>query len=252
MDLIKETPEIFFRTVQLSENQREPIFNIEGINYIYLKRFSIFLVATTRYNTSPLLILEFLTQVSSAIKDFCGILTEESIRKNFVLIYEILDEMLDFGYPQFTNTGKVEPYVVSLPISSNTSKLPSLNFFDKNHKKAEDTHIPITESAKRNDVFIDVIENLHVLFNNQNVLISGFIDGIIKMKSFLTGHPTFTTSFAIDSYFDDYSFHESVDYKDFEFNKKLVITPPKGEFTLMSYRISKEPEFPFKVFSNVN
>jgi AP-4 complex subunit mu-1 len=33
------------------------------------------------------------------IKDFCGVLTEDAIRKNFILIYEILDEML---VPSFT------------------------------------------------------------------------------------------------------------------------------------------------------
>lgn len=98
--------------------------------------------------------------------------------------------MLDFGYPQFTNTGKVEPYVISLPVSTNVSRIPSLSIFDRNHKKAEETHIPITEASKRNDIFVDVIENLHVLFNNQNVAISSFIDGIVKMKSFLVGSPT--------------------------------------------------------------
>jgi AP-1 complex subunit mu len=31
-------------------------------------------------------------------------LEEESIRDNFVVIYELLDEMMDFGYPQTTET----------------------------------------------------------------------------------------------------------------------------------------------------
>lgn len=43
--------------------------------------------------------LEVLQRVQKIIKDFCGILSEESIRKNFVLIYELLDETIDFGYP---------------------------------------------------------------------------------------------------------------------------------------------------------
>ena len=29
---------------------------------------------------------------------------EESIRDNFVLIYELLDELMDFGYPQTTES----------------------------------------------------------------------------------------------------------------------------------------------------
>ncbi len=28
---------------------------------------------------------------------------EESIRDNFVIVYELLDEMMDFGYPQATD-----------------------------------------------------------------------------------------------------------------------------------------------------
>ena len=31
-------------------------------------------------------------------------LEEESIRDNFVLVYELLDEIMDFGYPQTTES----------------------------------------------------------------------------------------------------------------------------------------------------
>jgi AP-4 complex subunit mu-1 len=37
------------------------------------------------------------SSLANLCKDYCGILTEESIRVNFVLIYELLDEALDFG-----------------------------------------------------------------------------------------------------------------------------------------------------------
>ena len=44
--------------------------------------------------------LELLNRIARVIKDYCGVLSEESIRKNFILVYELLDEMLDFGYVQ--------------------------------------------------------------------------------------------------------------------------------------------------------
>lgn len=31
-------------------------------------------------------------------------LEEESIRDNFVIVYELLDELMDFGYPQTTDS----------------------------------------------------------------------------------------------------------------------------------------------------
>ncbi len=45
----------------------------------------------------------FLTQV---FEDYFKDVEEESIRDNFVIIYELLDELLDFGYPQTTD-GKI-------------------------------------------------------------------------------------------------------------------------------------------------
>lgn len=37
-------------------------------------------------------------------------LEEESIRDNFVIIYELLDEVMDFGYPQTTESKILQEY----------------------------------------------------------------------------------------------------------------------------------------------
>lgn len=37
-------------------------------------------------------------------------LEEESIRDNFIIIYELLDEMMDFGYPQTTEAKILQEY----------------------------------------------------------------------------------------------------------------------------------------------
>lgn len=39
-------------------------------------------------------------------REYFSELEEESIRDNFVLLYELLDELMDFGYPQ-TTEGKI-------------------------------------------------------------------------------------------------------------------------------------------------
>ena len=42
-----------------------------------------------------------LPQIVALFKNyFGGEFSEQSIKSNFVLIYELLDEILDFGYPQ--------------------------------------------------------------------------------------------------------------------------------------------------------
>lgn len=79
-------------------------------------------VATTMYNTYPSLVIECLEKVTKIIKDFCGILNEESLRKNFVLVYEIVDEVMDYGYPQMTSTELVKPFIVSEAIMLDIQK----------------------------------------------------------------------------------------------------------------------------------
>jgi len=51
-------------------------------------------VATTRVNVSPSLVLELLQRIARVIKDYLGVLNEDSFRKNFVLVYELLDEVI--------------------------------------------------------------------------------------------------------------------------------------------------------------
>lgn len=54
-------------------------------------------LATTRRNVAPSAVLELLFRVAAVLKDYCGVLNEETLRKNFILAYELLDEMIDFG-----------------------------------------------------------------------------------------------------------------------------------------------------------
>lgn len=251
-DLIKDTPEIFFRNVKLSKEDHPPVFNIDGINYIFLHKYSIYVVATTRFNVSPSLVFEYMNQIIKVIKDFCGVLSEEAIRKNFVLIYEIIDEMMDFGYPQLTSTEKVKDYIVSPPEICQNVHIPRRNIFNSDTIKIGATYNPITESKNRNEIFVDVIEKLNVLFNSSNNVINSSIDGFIRMKSYLTGTPSLKLTLNMDSYFEDYNFNECVEDADFNFNRKLVINPPQGEFIVMNYRISREFTHPFKIFTFLN
>jgi AP-4 complex subunit mu-1 len=56
-------------------------------------------VATSKYNVQPSLVLDIIYRMMKVFRDYCGVLNEESIRKNFVLIYELIDEIIDFGHP---------------------------------------------------------------------------------------------------------------------------------------------------------
>lgn len=101
--------------VLLSEAEDEssavpPCFSSEGINYLYIRHNNLYLLALTKRNTNAAEILLFLHKVVEVFTEYFKELEEESIRDNFVVIYELLDEMMDFGYPQTTETKILQEY----------------------------------------------------------------------------------------------------------------------------------------------
>jgi hypothetical protein len=69
--------------------------------------------------------LLFLHKIVEVFTEYFKELEEESIRDNFVIIYELLDEMMDFGYPQTTETKILQEYT---PHSFSFSFYPSASW----------------------------------------------------------------------------------------------------------------------------
>ena len=64
-------------------------------------------VAKGQGDLAPLL----LVMCAQVFKEYFKELEEESIRDNFVITYELLDEMMDFGYPQTTDQKILQEYI---------------------------------------------------------------------------------------------------------------------------------------------
>ena len=70
------------------------------------------MLALSRRNTNAAEILLFLHKLASVLEEYFKQLEEESIRDNFVILYELLDEMMDFGSVSYTHlTLPTTPYV---------------------------------------------------------------------------------------------------------------------------------------------
>lgn len=85
---------------------------MNGIQFAHVKKKELYFVITSRNrHLSPSLALELIEQIVNVshfwflhfgwkrVQDFCGGIDEELLRTNFVLIYEMMDEIIDFGFP---------------------------------------------------------------------------------------------------------------------------------------------------------
>lgn len=59
-------------------------------------------------------------------QDYCGLLSEEAVRKNFVLVYELLDEVIDYGYPQNSSSEALKEFILNEPTVVRSSVRPFL------------------------------------------------------------------------------------------------------------------------------
>ncbi|KAF8819334.1 putative coatomer protein complex, gamma sub-unit [Cardiosporidium cionae] len=284
-DAIKGLPEVFFHKVKFWSGDAPPLFNVNGITYVFIRRNTLFFVLTTLYNISPTFALELLQRLISIVRDFCGILSEENIRRNFILVYEIIDEIFDFGYPQSTNTELLkhsiynEPTVVeSLPenktfsigqqlqdasLSGFSSSLPKTLPSSASQRPVGISSNNTDYSARQNEIFVDIFEKLSVVFNSSGCILNSTIDGSIQAKSYINENPMLKLALNEDmvirsnnfdqgngyavAVLDDCNFHPCVDLRDFDKYRILSFVPPEGEFTLMDYRVTGDVKLPFSI-----
>lgn len=128
------------------------------------------------------MVLAFLYKCVRVFCEYFKELEEESIRDNFVTVYELLDELMDFGFPQSTDSKILQEYITQ-----------------EGHKIEQVRPPPaLTQQVswrsdgikyRKNEVFLDVIESVNLLVSSSGNVLRSEINGVIKMRVYLTGMP---------------------------------------------------------------
>ena len=110
-------------------------------------------------------------------------LEEESIRDNFVIVYELLDEMMDFGYPQTTESKILQEYITQESYKLESQARPPMAVTNAVSWRSEGIRY------RKNEVFLDVVESVNLLVNSNGSVVRSEILGAVKMKCYLSGMP---------------------------------------------------------------
>ena len=218
------------------------------MQYLYIRHNNLYLLALTKRNTNAAEILLFLHKIVEVFTEYFKELEEESIRDNFVVIYELLDEMMDFGYPQTTESKILQEYITQESHKLEIQARPPIAVTNAVSWRSEGIRY------RKNEVFLDVIESLNLLVSSNGNVLRSEILGAIKMKCYLSGMPELrlglndkvmfettgraTRGKAIEM--EDVKFHQCVRLSRFENDRTISFIPPDGEFELMSYRLNTQ------------
>lgn len=250
---------------------RCPVVNIARTSYFHIKRNNMWLVAVTRSNSNAALIFEFLSKFVSLMEAYFTAFTDTNVKNNFSLIYELLDEILDFGYPQNTDAAPLKMYITQE--GEKTSK-------------SEEEQMKITSQVtgqigwrragikyRSHEIYLDVLESVSLLVSPTGGILSQSVAGVIHLKTQLSGMPECkfamndklttlppTKDSSSDSKkakkeptknpisIDDLTFHQCVKLGSFNTDRTITFVPPDGDFDLMKYRTTQDIIAPFSIF----
>eukprot|EP00249_Psilotum_nudum_P016930 c26062_g1_i1 orf=128-1378(+) len=222
-------------------------------NYLmHIVREGITFLACTKSEMPPLLGIEFLCRVADVLSEYLGGLNEDLIKDNFVIVYELLDEMMDSGFPLTTELNKLKeiiapPNIVSRMLSVVTGGSSSVN---STLPLSTASSVPWRASEVKhsnNEIYFDLVEEMDAIVNRDGFLIKCEVYGEVQVNSRLSGVPDLSLSFSNPSMLNDVRFHPCVRFRPWEAHQRLSFVPPDGQFKLMSYRVKKLKNTPIYV-----
>eukprot|EP00948_MAST-09A_sp_MAST-9A-sp1_P001375 g1375.t1 len=228
---------------------------------IFLEEQGLFLVAVVTQEVSPLLVISLLRRIDIIFTEY-NLTNETKIKANFAMVYQLLEEVLDNGFPFVT-----EPNALTSLVPKPTSVIAKVGGRLLGSKVGREnvsstleegvvSNIPWRKANVhhlRNEFFVDIIETLECSFEPNGFLAHAEVVGKIECNSKLSGTPDLTLKLRDPLIFgDDLNFHPCVRIRRFNEARVFSFVPPDGQFTLATYKISMTEKNAAKFNFNLN
>jgi AP-2 complex subunit mu-1 len=257
-----------------------PVVNLGSCTFMYKRVQNVYIVAVTRANANAVMAFAFIDALVELLRSYFGKVTEHALKQNFVVVYELLDEIIDFGFPQITSASVLRSFITQKGVKSAGDGAHESSYLAA--AKAKEVSMQVTGavqwrapglSYKKNEVYLDIVESISVLISPSGQVLRSSATGVIQMKCFLSGMPELTIGLndrvgaeegagggagtgggdrgrpgfkkSID--LADLQFHQCVNLSKFDSEKVISFTPPDGAFDLMKFRVTDAVSLPFKV-----
>ncbi|XP_035522313.1 AP-4 complex subunit mu-1 [Morone saxatilis] len=270
---------IFYEKVTaLTGDQPPVVMSHKDLHFVHIRQGGLYWVATTTADSSPFTIIEFLNRLTALVKDYCGSLSEKSVQMNFALIYELLDEVVDYGYIQTTSSDVLKNFIQTEAVSSRPFSLFDLSNVGLFGAETQQSKVAPSSAATRpiqssreqggkSEIFVDVIERMSVVIGSNGVLMKADVEGEIRVKCYMPSCSEMriglNEEFSIGKSqlrgygatvrVDECSFHQAVRLDEFDSHRILRLCPSQGEQTVMQYQLSDDlPSAPpFRLFPTI-
>lgn len=287
-DGLKRSIADVFRIQVISNSEaKSPVLTLGSTSFLHVKHENVYVVAVTRSNVDAGLVFEFLYKFINLCTGYFNKFDEQDVKNNFTFIYELVDEIVDFGYPQNTELNSLKEYITTEGIKSE-KKVASIEESSKITMQATGSVSWRKPDIKyrKNEVFVDILEKVNLSMSATGAVLKADVNGQIKFRTKLSGFPEckfgLNDSLQLEmadgeganpymSDHDDYDeratslggrmpgsvmledcqFHQCVKLGKFDRDRTITFIPPDGEFELMRYRAVENINLPFRIIPQV-
>ncbi|CAL6313870.1 unnamed protein product [Bathycoccus prasinos] len=190
-----------------------PIRIVGQIRFMFIRVANVYVCAATKLNVNVSMCFAFLKSAIGTFQSYFGKVNENNIRANFVLMYELFDEMCDNGYPQITSANVLKEFITQKASvmdiiegklnnkgdngqmkSSKDEKEEAMNKL----ARARQTTAQMTGSVqwrrpglmyKKNEVYLDVIETISCVTQANGDALRASCSGRVVLNAKLSGMP---------------------------------------------------------------
>jgi len=249
------------------EGHIDPVLFVPGLEYetssicCHVKHGDLRFLCPVTGDLDPLYVFAFLKTFIEVLTEYLGHISAETLKENFDVVYQLLEETLDAGgHPSTTYPNALRDIVIPPSLLNKVLSVAGVAALatPAMHTQPFASPIPWRKTGVRyntNEIFFDVAETLKATVNKNGVPAVSAIWGRIDSNSKLSGTPDLLLNFANAQSLTDCSFHPCVRIQWWIRDKQLSFVPPDGRFTLMEYRytpsVTQQIAIPFQLKANV-
>lgn len=205
--------------------------------FIHILRNNVVLLGITTQEVPPMLVIEVLSMIGNTISAYLKELTEDSLRENFSVVYQLLEELIQNGYPLTTELHVLEELVPPPTLENKVRSI--LEGGKKKGRYLDGQMVPWRAQDLKystNEILFDFWENMDITIDAEGGLVRASVRGSCEVHCRLSGMPDVLLQLKNSEIFDDVSFHRCVRTHRYETDRSFSFVPPDGNFTLFEYR----------------
>ncbi|CAF3027803.1 unnamed protein product [Rotaria socialis] len=152
---------------------------------INIFRNNLYFVAVLTNEIAPLFVIEFLHRIVEVFEDYFTECTETSLKDNYVIVYELLDEMLDSGLPLATETNILKELIKPPNIFRKVANLVTGDSTNISNvlPSSQLSNIPWRRMGVKytnNESYFDLIEEIDAIIDRNGATVMCEIQGYVS------------------------------------------------------------------------